>query len=217
MTDLRLFARLLPALLAALVLGGCGNLTAGGLSEAEVTISGDAVDPAAAPSRSPRAPRTARQDDDDDVDDDDDDDEAEGQLEADLLLFLENVAGELVPLTDEELEVRVDVRGASEVSTGTRAVPADRYRGLHALFLDIEVEIERGLVVDGRVVTGRVDVEFEADSLDVFLPVDLDLEDGARVQFLVDLNAQDWLLRVDPDLRVVAETFFANAVRVRVR
>jgi hypothetical protein len=207
--------RLLALALTLLVAAGCGNLTAGGLSEAEVAISGDAPDPTATAFRAPWHDGPARQDDDDD--DDDDDDEAEGELEADLRLFLEDDVGDLVSLTDDALSIDVDLQGVNEVTTGTRAVPTGRYRGLHVLFLDVEVEIEGGLVVGGEPVTGRVDVEFEADSLDVVLPLDLRLEEGDRVAFLVDLNAQDWLVEVDPDVRVVAERFFANAIRVRVR
>ncbi len=208
--------RSLLAAFLTVVFAACGNLTAGGFSEAEVSISGDAMDPAIAPATIGRMPRLAAQEDEDD-DDDDDDEEAEGELEAYLELFLESEVGERVPLTDSEIEVEVDLQGANEFSTGTRSVPADRYTALYARFTDVEVEIEGGLVVDGQVITGRVDVEFEAEALEVILPVDLRLDDGDRVEFLLDLNAQNWLSSVDPDLQVVAETFFANAIQVRVR
>lgn len=200
----------LPALLVLLLaLGGCGNLTAGGLSEAEVTVSGDAPDPGAAAAA---WAGPARQDGDDD-----DDDEAEGELEADFHLLLENAAGERVQLTDTEVVVDVDIRGVQEVVAVQATIPSGRYTGLVILFSEIEVEIESGLVVGGTEITGPVDVELEAEDLEVVRALELTLEDGDRVEILVDLNAQDWLLQVDPDLRVVAEDFFANAISVRIR
>ena len=59
--------------------------------------------------------------------------------------------------------------------------------------------------------------KIEADSAIVTRPLNLRLEDGDRVQILVDLNSQDWLLNVDPALLLVPEEFFANAIEVRVR
>jgi hypothetical protein len=71
--------------------------------------------------------------------------------------------------------------------------------------------------VNGSEVTGLVDVDFEAEDLRVVRPVQLDLGDGDRVELLIDLNSQDWLYQVDPDLQTVAEQFVADAIAVRVR
>lgn len=193
------------ALLA--VLGACGNLTAGGLSEAELTLSGDAPDPVTAASMVPGggvAHQTGET-------------EAEGELEAEFMAYLEGSAGESIPITRSPVRVRVDVKGVREEGAGVTGVPAGRYTALRLFFTDVEVEVEAGLVVNGQEITGLVQVELEADSLTVVKPVSLDLEAGDRVELLVDLNTQDWLFQLDPDLRVVAQDVFATAVTVRVR
>lgn len=198
---------LLPA--AALWLGACGNLTAGGLAETDVAVSGDAIDPAPAVAPAPvGVPPRANQEDED---------EADGELQAELLLYLENGAGELVALNRDKIEIQVDVKGVREDAASATLVPAGSYDALHMVFTKIEVEVEGGLIIDGQPVTGLVEVELEADSLTVVRPVSVNLDAGDRVEILVDLNAQDWLLQVDPNIQVVAEQVFANAITVRVR
>ncbi|MDT8341610.1 MAG: hypothetical protein RQ751_08865 [Longimicrobiales bacterium] len=201
--------RLLLALALGLTLGACGNLTAGGLAETEVTVSGDASDPVQAAAGARHLPPVARQTADDD--------EAEGELEADITLFLEGAGGSPVALTPQPVIVDVDIRGVVEQQVVAARVPAGRYTALRMVFRNVEVEVEGGLIVDGGEVVGLVEVEFEADSLTVVEPVSLSLEDGDRVQILLDLNAQDWLRQVDPQVGLVPETFFANAITVRVR
>jgi hypothetical protein len=188
------------------LLAGCGNLTAGGLSEAEVTVSGDAADPPAGQAQAYQGGLASQEDD-----------EAEGELEAEFRAYLESALGTSEPLTSGPVRVRVDVQGIREEGTGTIAVPAGRYTALRLAFSEIEVEVDAGLVVNGQVITGIVDVDFEADSLTVVKPVRLDLEAGDRVELLVDLNTQDWLFQLDPDLQIVAEELVANAITVRVR
>ncbi|HSG47039.1 MAG TPA: hypothetical protein VLA43_04390, partial [Longimicrobiales bacterium] len=200
--------RLLALTLGVLGLGACGNLTAGGLAETDVTVSGDAPEPAPAAAASlawtpPRA--------------DQGDDEADGELQAELLLFLEDGAGSRVALNRDKIEIQVDVKGLREADASAALVPAGRYTALHMLFTKIEVEVEGGLIVDGQPILGLVEVELEADSLTVVRPLNLTLDDGDRVEILIDLNAQDWLLQVDPTIQLVAEEIFANAVTVRVR
>lgn len=200
----------LLALAAVVVLAACGTLNMGGLSETRVTVSGDAPDPVAA---ARVAPPLARQTDDDD---DDDDDEAEGELDADFYLYLLDAAGEPVELSPDQLEVRVDVQGTTEQEAVTVSVPAQRYTGLRVVFVNIDVEIDAGLIINGQEVLGEVDVELEADSLTVDRPLSLDLEDGEAVELLVDLNAQSWLLAVDPTSQVVPGQAFAEVIDVRV-
>ena len=193
--------------LGVLGLGACGNLTAGGLAETDVTVSGDAPEPAPAAASLAWTPPRANQGDD----------EADGELQAELLLFLENGAGNRVPLNQDKIEIQVDVKGLREADASAALVPAGRYTALHMLFTKIEVEVEGGLIVDGQPILGLVEVELEADSLTVIRPLNLTLDDGDRVEILIDLNAQDWLLQVDPTIQSVAEEIFANAVTVRVR
>ena len=194
----------LTGLAALLAVSGCGNLTAGGLSETDVTVSGDALDPPTGITVAGPALQEAEG-------------EAEGEVEADFRLYLENASGQLVSLTDAEVRIRVDVRGVREEGATQQVIPSGVYTALHIHFSDIEVEIESGLVVNGTEVTGLVDVDFEAEDLRLVRTLSLELRDGDRVELLIDLNSQDWLKNVDPDLRTVAEQFFANAVSVRVR
>lgn len=196
-------------LLAAIaLLAGCGNLTAGGLSETEVVISGDAAEPLPAASLQ-QVGDPARQSGGDD--------EADGELEAEFSLYLEGGSQGSIPLTFDPVRVRVDVQGLREEGASTAVIPAGTYTTLRIVFTEVEVEVVAGLIVDGQEVTGLIDVELEADSAVVTRPVNLRLADGDRVEILVDLNAQDWLLEVDPALLVVPEEFFANAIEVRVR
>jgi len=200
-------------LLALLVAsGGCsGNLTAGGLTgEATVVVSGDAQDEQGAPSQHATAlagapARTTVSSD------------PEGEVEVEFLIFLESAGGDVVPLTDDEIRVRVDVRGRREADVASRTVPATVYTGLRIVFTEIKAEIDSGLVIDGQPVVGDIEVELENTTLTVTRPLSLTIDDGERVELLVELNATDWLLAVDPDLRNVAETVFATALSVVVR
>lgn len=212
-SHLRRVRPLIAALLA--ILAGCGTLTMGGLAEAEVTVSADAPDPVAAATSDARPP-IARQEEEDEEDEEDDDDEAEGQLEADFFLFLLDDAGEAVPLSRDQIQVRLDLQGTQEANTGLTSIPAGSYVGLRAVFTDIEVEVDAGLVVNGDTIQGAVDVDQEADSIPVERPVSLELADGDRVELLLDLNAQTWLLQVDPTVRTVAQDLFTRAIEVRV-
>lgn len=202
------FARLIMLLLAlGFGVAACGgNLTAGGLSEAEVTVSGDAPDASPAASR---VWSTVNQEEDDD-------DDAEGQLEATFNLYLVDDLGAAVRLSDDDIDIRLDVEGIEEVEVTPRAVPAGRYNRFRIIFSELEVQVDAGLIIDGREVTGPIDIEFEGDSLSVERPLPLDLDAGERVEILVDLNSQTWLRAVDPDIQSVADEIVANAIDIRV-
>lgn len=201
--------------LLLLALAGCGTLTMGGLAEVEVLVTADEPDPGTFPAAVAGLPPVGRQEDGDD--DDDDDDEAEGELEAEFLLYLLAEAGEPVPLTANAVQVQLDLQGDRRFGTGVESVPAGRYTALRAVFLDIEVEVDAGLVVGGDTITGAVDVEQEADTILVDKLVPVELGDEDRLEILLDLNAQTWLNQVDPTARTVAENLFTEAVTVRVR
>lgn len=208
------------ALLLALLAGsGCGNLTAGGLTgEASVTVSGDAPDAAGSPPRAaaaaatplPAAPWRLQEDEEDD-------DEPEGEIEAEFRLFLEDADGGSVSLSDDVLQVQVDVGGEREADAVQATVPAARYTDLRIVFLEIEIEVEAGLVIDGVPVVGDLEVELEDGTLTVVRPLALDIREGERAELLVDLNAESWLVAADPDLRRIAEEVFAQAITVTVR
>lgn len=197
---------LLAACAALLV--GCGNLTVGGQDgEVEVVVSGDAADPSGTSPPSAASVISRQQEDDD----------AEGELEAEFTLTLIEEGGRAVPLTEQPIQIEVDVRGSREVDVVRRTVPAVRYEALRIDFTDIEVEIESGLVIDGVPVVGEIEVELEGETLTITRPIQLDLGEGDVVELLVDLNSQSWLRATDPDLRRVARAIVRDAIAIRIR
>ena len=192
--------------LAALALGACGNLTAGGATaEVAVSVAGDAADPAVGAT----APAVLSREDASDTDD-----EPEGELEMEFLLALVTEDGGTVALTADEARVRVRFPREPESEVVTRTVPADRYTALRVTFTEIEVEVEAGLVIDGVPVTGPVEVELEGEALVVELPLDLDLDDDEAAELLVDMNAAGWLAAVDARLNTVSGAVLAQLIRV---
>lgn len=200
---------------------GCGNLTAGGVGEASVAVSGDAAGEQSAVSRSrpalaaawaplsllPRAGFAARADD-----------EPEGEVGVEFRIFLVRQDGELVPLSDREIRVQVEFPGGTEARpVRRRIVPAETYRGVRAVFTEIEAEVDRGLVIGGDPVTGPVEVELDDGSLAVEESVELTVPDGGEVELLLDLNSAAWLRAANPAVRRVAANIFRNSLRIRVR
>ncbi len=188
-------------------LAACGNLTAGGVGEATVTMSGDAPEEGPSPQMSV-VDGPARTDHDDD--------HPEGELEADLTVQLVTADGEIVTLTDGEVRVRLDLEGVEEPVIGSRTVAATTYTVLRIVFTEIEVEVDAGLVIGGVPIVGPVDVELEG-LLTVDRSLDLAIDDGEQAEILVDLNAESWLQAVDPLTLTVDAQVFADLVSVRVR
>ena len=215
--------RSLLALAGVAVLWGCGNLTAGGIGEASVAMSADAPDPAPSTALSPSGDALPGVqgallggptpiDHEDGLDDD-----PEGQLEADLTVYLVSAEGELAPVTDGEVEVRVDLDGVEEPEIGSRPVTATSYTALRMVFTDIQVQVDAGLVIEGDTIVGPVDVEIDDVSLTVEKPIDVLVADGQRVELLIDLNADAWLQALDPVTLTVDAQTFADLVAVRLR
>jgi len=208
---------------------GCGgSLTAGGFAELEVVVTGDAGQAAAAvpgralggETRTPghpggggepgRTPRVTAFDDDDNG--------PEGEIELEFLLFLRRPDGSEFQITREEIEVEVDLGGSFEADALRTEIPAERFTALRIVFTEIEVEIESGVIINGVPLTGPIDVELGDDErIEVVRPLLLDPRDGDRVAILLDINAGSWLQSIDPDLRRLAERFFADAISVVVR
>lgn len=197
------------AVVAALALmsAACGNLTAGGVGEASVSMSGDASEDGASPQMAIMSGPAAT----DHLDDD-----PEGEVEADLSVFLVAADGELVPITDGEVRVRVDLQGVEQPEIGTQMVGATTYTGLRIVFTEIEAEVDAGLIIGGVPVTGPIDVEIEG-VLTIDRPIEVEIADGERVELLIDLNADSWLQAVDPVTLTVDAQVFADLVSVRRR
>lgn len=212
----RILARGVAWTLMGLLLLACaGNITAGGFGEVQVIVSGDADDEPAsvAVSQDPRTGSMAAS-----IALYDDDDEPEGKLEIEFLASLIRSDGEMIPVDDKEIEVEVDLAGFFEADAVRATLPAGRYVALQIEFTEIEVEVERGVIVDGVEITGPIEVELEDDeSILVQRELDALLVDGGRLDILLDMNARTWLRAIDPDLRNVAQQVFAEAISVEVR
>lgn len=205
------------ACIAVLSVWACGNITAGGFGEVRVTVTGDAEDEHLSASAT-LDPRTGFFASTIALDHDDDDDHPEGELEFEFLAWLVRADGSLAQLGDQEIEVDVDLSGSVEQDAVETLVPAGRYVALRIEFTEIEVQVDAGVVIDGVEILGPIDIELEDDmSVMVEREVDLNLTDGGRIELLLDMNARTWLQAIDPDLRVVAERVFADAIAVRVR
>ena len=197
--------------LLATTAAACGNVTAGGFTgEATVIVSGDADTlssaAASAPTRTAPAPGPARSSHE----------EAEGEVEVEFLAFLVAESGAPLQLGQEELRVRVDLRGRMEADVVDRqSIPATRYTALRLVFTDIDAEVQ-GLVIDGVPVT-EVRVELEDLSLLVSRPLDLDVTPGSTAELVVDLNTLAWLEAVDPLTGAVDEAVFQGLVNVVIR
>ncbi|MGY8777242.1 MAG: hypothetical protein ACKVIN_03875, partial [Longimicrobiales bacterium] len=82
-----------------------------------------------------------------------------------LTLALVSEDGDLVPLTDSEVRVRVDLGGVRESEIADQVVPAARYIGLRLVFIEIEVEVDAGLIINGTPVTGAIDVARDCEKI----------------------------------------------------
>lgn len=211
----RRFALTLTACTTVLA-SGCGNLVAGGFEgEIVVALSGDAPDSQSAPlgmSLSPEsepsgAPplRSSHSG------------KPEGEVEVEFRLFLEDSEGRVVALSDDDIRVRVDLRGRQDLDVVRKMVPATRYTALQIVFTEIRVEVDSGLIIDGVPVLGEIEVKLDHLSLTVTRPLELEIAPEATVELLVDLNAANWLAAVDPVLLTVSASVFANMISVIVR
>ena len=204
----------------SIILSSCGSLTAGGVGEVTVTLTGD--DPANAMalttltahpgySQSPAYSAVV-------APSDHDDDDPEGQLEADFELYLEAEGGERIHLTpDGQIEVKVDLEGVETNEVVSQVVGAARYTGLQMVFVKIEAEVDAGLIINGVPFTGAVKVDLGDEDLTVTRALDLTIEADATVFLDIDLNAADWLQALDPESATIAAQAFADLVTVTVR
>jgi hypothetical protein len=207
---------------ATVTLAGCGNLTAGGFGEARVTVSGDAPDPVLAPSvpvggnawAAPASGTSAGSSGGPALSDHDEID-PEGELRLKFRLYLRRVDGTEVSLSPDELQAEMDLSGEVEADVVRIRIPADSYPELRIVFKEIQVQVDRGVIIGGQEITGPVDVEIE--DLEVIRALGLEVADNSIVDVLLDLNAATWLAAVDPELRTVRPEDFAAAFTVRVR
>jgi len=220
MRALRSRARPLTALLLSAALGGCGNVTAGGVTgEAEVYMSGDAerggTSTAAILSSpkggGPSAPGAST---------------AgvivgaglEGDVQVTASLYLRRAGAPLIDLTPAgAVTVTLDPGGAQEPLVADEVVPGGSYQGIRIIFTDVVAEVTGGLEIGGVPFTGAVRVDLAGDGLVVDRTLAITVGDDQPVALLVDLGSDVWLNLLNPLSRTVAAADFANAVEVTLR
>ena len=203
----------LPALFAASafawVASACGNVTVGGFTEVDVTVSGNDTTAPGAPLGSAAFsilpfPSGSNQ--------------PEGEMELDMSLDLVSEAGSAIRLGDDEIRVKVDLEGQSRAeAVKGQLVEATRYTELRITFRNIKVEVSGGLVIGGDSIMGEVHVEIQDTALVVPRALNLDAKAGDRVALTVDLNAPAWLEALDPDSLTIDEAVFANLIDVVIQ
>lgn len=193
------------ALLAGLT--ACGNLTAGGFGEAVVVVSADVASSITADQSVAALPAPQRHDGHD---------HPEGELQVEFMAYLVSSSGASVPLSEEPVQVEVDLEGVEQDETPPRTIPSDEYDQLRMVFMKIEAEVDAGLVINGDTIMGPVEVDFEG-SLEVLKPIDLTIADTERAEILIGLNAASWLQAVDPADGTVDPAVFANLVEIVTR
>ena len=139
-------------------------------------------------------------------------------MEADFFLYLLSANGIPVSLSENPIQIHLDVQGRQEADAVDRqAVPATLYNEIRMVFTDIRAEVASGLIINGVPVVSEVRVELKDTALTVNRPLNLNIGDGDSVFLLMDLNTNTWLQAVDPVLGVIAEEAFGDAVSVGVR
>jgi len=139
-------------------------------------------------------------------------------VEADFFVYLITADGVQVSMSENPIEIRLDVQGQQEAdAVDRRIVPATLYTEFRMVFTDIRVEVSAGLIIDGVEVMGEVRVELDDTEYTVSRPLNLTIGDGESVVLLMDLNANTWLQAVDPVLGVITQGAFGDAVSVGVR
>lgn len=217
-TSLRRWTRPALVLLCAVAPGACGNVTAGGVGETEVYMSGDASGPTPTTSPSfavvgepepPPGPGPLLQIVGAGL---------EGEVEVTASLFLVAEGGSRVELTPGgAATVTVDIAGADEPRVLREAVPATSYEAVVVVFTDVTAEVTGGLEIGGVPFTGTVEVDLGGGDLEVTRSLDIVIPDGAVASLLVDLNAADWVPLVDILTGTVTAQAFAGAVAVTER
>lgn len=195
------------------LVSACGNLTAGGLTgEATLVVSGDATEGGSsqvtAPSRisalgAQEGPARASL--------------PSGRVVVTLQAFLEGLDGRLVPLTDGDALVDVDLEGLTEATAGLEALEVGSYPRIKIVFSQIRANVVSGLIVNNVPVVGDIDVTLTGSTLVVERDISLDIAEGRSMEILLDLNSATWLNGVNPELKTVSETVFERALQVRVR
>jgi hypothetical protein len=200
----------------AVALGACGNITAGGIGEAEVYMSGDATQSTMPSTPSPAAVGSAK---------------GfmvppllaivgaglEGDVEVRASFALRAENGAIVPLTpDGPITAIVDLGGVQQPRVARQVVPAGSYNALTLHFTEVAADVTGGLEIGGVPFVGTVTVDI-GTGLEVTRQVDLIVDDEGLVDLLVDLHVAEWVPLLDVLTGTVSAQDFSTAVVVTVR
>ena len=190
------------AAILGLALAGCGELTAGGLGETTVLVTGGVAADAGGASASMVAGGA----------------EIVGTVTAVLQVFVGTDDARFVELTDGPRSVTVDIGGGTEEELATRAIEVADFTRVRLVYQQVTALVESGLVVDGRLITGPVRVHFATDQAHrseqdaVFL-----VRDDRTSVMVIGLNAAAWLRAANETTREVDSDDFHGHVNTRGR
>lgn len=220
---------ILAVFLAGVLAAGCGDLTAGGVAETDVVVSGDAEEPEGA---SPGAVASTAEAEDSPTEEgsgartiaatDGARQEAfgaplaappVGEVTVTFELSLEAPDGSWVSLTEGPEQVTVDLSGTSEPTVASRSLDPGLYARYRLRVTEVTAEVTGGLPH-----IGLVEVDFgDEEALVVERSLELELEADDEVEVLIDLNSAQWLQAAPPALPVVAAVHLRQALELRVR
>lgn len=211
---------LLFLLLFATGLSGCGNVTAGGLAETTVYISGgedassashtsaDALLPILSSNGVSAGAAQASAE------------ELDGTVRVRLRVLIRRQGGFWKEMTRDEQEVEVAAEGAEPQEVTSVELQPGLYDRVRVVFTYVSVDVRRGPEFDDSgPFVGEVEVELaEGDEIEVEEELLLLLQDRERVDLLVKLRARSWVAlsnAAEPARRVVLSNVFRDAVTIR--
>lgn len=213
----------LVLLASGAVFPGCGNVTAGGVGQAEAVVSGNGADDAGSASSlqpvggwntvaAPSLSRTAGTSQDGTSFDLLGETTVLGTVTVELEVALVPDGGGSVDLSGGVRTVTVDTEGEVPAPLGAVTIPEGSYSAVRIVFRSVVADVAGGLEVGGIPIEGQVEVDFgEAESLTVERPTGIVLVDGASAVITVHLRSAAWLALVDPvSLLVPAEAFMGE-------
>lgn len=125
--------------------------------------------------------------------------------------------GEEVPITRGYSDAVVRIEGADSVEVARDSVPVGTYTRARVAFRRMEADVIEGLLVGGVPIRGRVSVAIGPEPIVVESPVLLRVQPNGEHTLVIDLNAEAWLLTLNPLTREVLGASFRSAVDLRVQ
>lgn len=192
----------------ALALTGCGNVTSGGVGEVEVVLAPDELGDVTTSITSALSPSILQAPGD----------SIEGTLTVQVRSFARRSGGDFEELTDGPQRITVSLFETDPVQIARRSLSAGRYEAVRTFFSQIEVDVTRGLVIDGVSIEGTVTVDL--DSIGTLSVVDFsefEVYEDASTVIALEMQTRLWLRLVNAVARRVDVTDFRRIFRVRIQ